>query len=186
MSSDRAGSAGSPSLRPQLQLFFEQSPPASASGEMLRVCCRQCRKYFEHQAWYAKQGMRLFFCSPSCKSAWNQDVGTSRLEVRLTGRPTRRGGNWDDLVERVRNRDGHRCRVCRTPEAGLKRRLDVHHRIPARLFSTMAEANEIGNLIALCPPCHKKMEEAGRKAMPLFGAVAHPGVQGSVPGRASA
>jgi 5-methylcytosine-specific restriction endonuclease McrA len=169
----RSGS-GKPADRSQLQISFDRCERTSGAVHR-RVRCRQCRKSFKHPVWYAEEGLRLFFCGAACRRKWERDIGTPHVRVRLTGRPKHRGGNWDAIVERIRQRDGHRCRGCGADEAVLPRRLDVHHRIPVRLFSSSSEANREENLVAVCPSCHARMEELGRRDLSLFDHVPHPG-----------
>jgi DEAD/DEAH box helicase domain-containing protein len=70
--------------------------------------------------------------------------------------PNDYGPNWPGIRERVRSRDGYKCQVCGTPEAG--RQHDVHHKVPFRAFTIREEANRLENLITLCPSCHKQAE----------------------------
>ncbi|MCC7021125.1 MAG: DEAD/DEAH box helicase [Ardenticatenales bacterium] len=77
-----------------------------------------------------------------------------------------RGPNWP--VQRVAAlaRDGHRCRLCgAAPRPG--RTHDVHHLRPFRLFGWLKGSNEnyrlandLDNLITLCPACHRLAERA--------------------------
>jgi 5-methylcytosine-specific restriction endonuclease McrA len=49
------------------------------------------------------------------------------------------------------------CQHC-----GINGRLHVHHIIPFRMFSDIAWANADDNLVALCPPCHRREEARWR------------------------
>ncbi|HEX8682705.1 MAG TPA: DEAD/DEAH box helicase [Ardenticatenaceae bacterium] len=75
------------------------------------------------------------------------------------------GPNWRQQRVRARGRDGFRCVHCRISEDELGRELDVHHVIPFREFGFVPgqndgylAANELSNLISLCPTCHKRTE----------------------------
>lgn len=75
------------------------------------------------------------------------------------------GPNWRQQRLRVRGREGFRCAHCRIHEAELGRELDVHHITPFREFGYLPgendaylAANELSNLIALCPTCHRRAE----------------------------
>jgi DEAD/DEAH box helicase domain-containing protein len=81
--------------------------------------------------------------------------------------PNDYGPGWGKIRERVRARDGYKCQVCGTPEAG--RQHDVHHKVPFRAFPSREEANRLDNLITLCPSCHKKAEENVRIRSGLAG-----------------
>ncbi|MCB0078071.1 MAG: DEAD/DEAH box helicase [Anaerolineales bacterium] len=75
------------------------------------------------------------------------------------------GPNWRQQRDLARQREGFRCADCRIAEADLGRELDIHHLIPFREFGYVAglndgylAANELSNLLALCPTCHKRRE----------------------------
>jgi DEAD/DEAH box helicase domain-containing protein len=70
--------------------------------------------------------------------------------------PNDYGPRWTQIRDRVRARDGYRCQVCGTPEMG--RSHDVHHKAPFRSFTSVEEANQLTNLITLCPNCHHQVE----------------------------
>jgi DEAD/DEAH box helicase domain-containing protein len=90
-----------------------------------------------------------------------------------TNAPNDYGPGWDKLRERVRARDGYRCQVCGRPEAG--RQHDVHHKVPFRTFRDEAgrvlreRANQLDNLVTLCPECHKLAETNVRMRSGLAG-----------------
>ena len=70
------------------------------------------------------------------------------------------GAGWGKARERVRERDDV-CQHCGCE--GDERQLDVHHIVPFRLFEQADEtptgkAHELGNLVLLCRPCHRKAE----------------------------
>jgi DEAD/DEAH box helicase domain-containing protein len=79
-----------------------------------------------------------------------------------TNAPNDYGPSWTRIREAVRQRDGFRCQVCGRPET--TRQHDVHHKTPFRMFRDESgrilrdKANELGNLVTLCPECHQKTE----------------------------
>jgi DEAD/DEAH box helicase domain-containing protein len=77
------------------------------------------------------------------------------------------GPGWPAQRERVRQRDGYRCQMCGLPEQG--RAHDVHHKVPFKSFSSSVEANQLNNLITLCPACHRRAENAVRVRSGLSG-----------------
>jgi DEAD/DEAH box helicase domain-containing protein len=77
------------------------------------------------------------------------------------------GPGWPRLREAVRARDGYRCQICGTPEAG--RQHDVHHKVPFRQYASAADANRMDNLITLCPTCHRRAETNVRMRSGLAG-----------------
>lgn len=90
-----------------------------------------------------------------------RDLGAWRSD------PNQYGPGWDALREKVRARDGFRCQACGLPEQG--RAHDVHHKIPFRAFSAPAQANQLHNLVTLCPACHRRAEAAVRMRSGLSG-----------------
>jgi 5-methylcytosine-specific restriction endonuclease McrA len=163
------GGASRPQADPthQLSLSFDRRA-GDRRPPVVSVVCRACRKRIRLPSWVAEQGLSLHFCDDACRKRWEQEAEQGP-PVRLSGRPGFRGGNWEDLTARVRARDGGQCRRCGVGEGTLGRQLDVHHVVPFRMFRTADEANRIDNLIAVCPSCHKALEEDGRQRFPLFG-----------------
>ena len=90
-----------------------------------------------------------------------------------TNAPNDYGPDWEKIRERVRARDGFRCQVCGRLEAG--RQHDVHHKAPFRSFRDEAgrvlreRANQLDNLVTLCPECHKQAEANVRMRSGLAG-----------------
>ncbi|MBA3534934.1 MAG: DUF1998 domain-containing protein, partial [Ardenticatenales bacterium] len=75
------------------------------------------------------------------------------------------GPNWAQQRLRARGREDFRCAHCRISEDELGREVDVHHLIPFRDFGYVAgkndgylAANDLSNLVCLCPSCHKRAE----------------------------
>ncbi len=93
-----------------------------------------------------------------------------------TGAPNDYGPDWAEIRLRVRTRDGFRCQVCGRPENG--REHDVHHKTPFRTFRDEAgrvdrrRANQLDNLVTLCPECHHKAETNVRMRSGLAGLAA--------------
>ncbi len=75
-----------------------------------------------------------------------------------------RGPNWERQRDLARARDGYACAVCRTPEPP-GRSHDVHHVRPFHTFGwrpgeneAYRQANQLENLVTLCPACHRAAE----------------------------
>jgi DEAD/DEAH box helicase domain-containing protein len=66
------------------------------------------------------------------------------------------GTGWDAIRQRVLQRDEQRCQVC--GYAGSAQPLHVHHVQPFRSFTNREAANQLQNLITLCPNCHRQAE----------------------------
>ncbi len=84
-----------------------------------------------------------------------------------TNAPNDYGPTWSAQRDRARARDGYRCQVCGTPEQG--RAHDVHHKTPFRTFASSQAANQLSNLITLCPTCHRRAETVVRVRSGLAG-----------------
>ncbi|HET9909819.1 MAG TPA: DEAD/DEAH box helicase [Anaerolineales bacterium] len=84
-----------------------------------------------------------------------------------TNDPNNYGPEWTRIRDRVRARDKYTCQVCGTPET--TRQHDVHHKVPFRAFTSLAEANRLDNLTTLCPSCHHKAEQNVRMRSGLAG-----------------
>jgi DEAD/DEAH box helicase domain-containing protein len=84
-----------------------------------------------------------------------------------TGSPNDYGPDWQKIRDRVRFRDEYRCRVCGAAEIG--RDHDVHHIIPFRSFANRELANQLSNLVTVCPVCHRRAETAVRIRSGLAG-----------------
>jgi DEAD/DEAH box helicase domain-containing protein len=84
-----------------------------------------------------------------------------------TNDPNAYGPDWEQQRQRARERDRFRCQVCGAPEQG--RAHDVHHKMPFRTFATYERANQLSNLITLCPSCHQRAELAVRTRSGLAG-----------------
>ncbi|MDE2886788.1 MAG: HNH endonuclease [Gemmatimonadota bacterium] len=122
-----------------------------------------------------RRKVRLHFCGKACLESWATVDSDAGERPALKGRPQFRGGNWKVRAALARERDGFRCRNCGVTEEALGRQLDVHHKIPVRLFESAAAANRPDNLISVCRPCHKRMEDRTADELPLFRDVRHPG-----------
>lgn len=124
--------------------------PAWRDGQE-EVTCRNCGENFTYYTSEKKDGV---LCSDECKRQYYSEEGN----------PNWRGGyehyygpSWtDELKESVRERDNRECQDCGINEEELGRKLDVHHKIPFRLFGIdkHRKANQRGNLISLCRSCH--------------------------------
>jgi DEAD/DEAH box helicase domain-containing protein len=83
-------------------------------------------------------------------------VTTLKDHMLWTSGPNDYGPDWDKIRQRVLNRDGNRCQVCGVE--GLGKSLHVHHLQPFRSFTSRETANQLQNLITLCPTCHRLAE----------------------------
>ena len=85
-----------------------------------------------------------------------ETVEKMRAEKMWLSDPNEYGPNWEKQRTLARQRDLFRCRMCGLPEDGKPHH--VHHKIPFRMFSSAELANQLDNLITLCPGCHRLAE----------------------------
>ena len=97
----------------------------------------------------------------------DETVNKLRDEGLWSNAPNDYGPDWDAIRNRVRVRDKYRCQGCGTPE--VLEHHHVHHKIPFRAFPTRQLANELTNLVTLCPNCHRRAELAVRIRSGLAG-----------------
>ena len=117
-----------------------------------------------------------------------QTVATLAENGLWTNAPNDYGPEWPKIRERVRARDAYCCQVCGVREGA--RQHDVHHKIPFRQFvrsgaselaaetavsiappraEQVARANQLDNLVTLCPECHRQAEQNVRMRSGLAG-----------------
>jgi len=90
----------------------------------------------------------------------DQTVDALKDQMLWSASPNDYGPGWDEIRMRVLNRDGQRCQVCGA--SGEHKPLHVHHIQPFRSFPDRETANQLQNLITLCPICHKLAETSVR------------------------
>lgn len=117
--------------------------------------CGFCGEEFEYRIASDKGD----YCSRSC--AMKDKTGEDH--PNWEGGPVVYGSGWnDEKKERVRRRAKWRCEGCGFHNLAhlerFGRRLDVHHITPARQFEDPDQRNAVGNLAALCMPCHAEAE----------------------------
>jgi DEAD/DEAH box helicase domain-containing protein len=72
--------------------------------------------------------------------------------------PNNYGPNWQQQRKLALERDHHTCQVCGRTDTVL----EVHHKTPFRAFKDYVQANQVDNLISLCPGCHRRAESVVR------------------------
>jgi DEAD/DEAH box helicase domain-containing protein len=98
----------------------------------------------------------------------NQEVVSKLRDQGLwSNAPNNYSSNWKRQRDLTRERDGYRCQVCDRLEENQAHH--VHHKIPFRQFSSAEEANQLHNLITLCPSCHHRVETVVRLKSGLSG-----------------
>lgn len=70
--------------------------------------------------------------------------------------PNKYGPNWQRVRQMVLQRDNYTCQSCFAPERDKPHH--IHHKIPFRSFPSYEQANQLDNLVTLCPACHHRVE----------------------------
>lgn len=158
-----------------------------------RTCiCRVCKTEFVGIKWHRKGKLRFTLdftrklCSDVCKREFyrTDQERKDKISAAFTGAKhplwrgglaavnshSRRGQGWERIAERVRSRDGFKCRECGMSQEANGKKLSVHHRKPYHDFETSNEANQLNNLISACVHCHGKLEaKDGRSKQMVLG-----------------
>jgi 5-methylcytosine-specific restriction endonuclease McrA len=101
-------------------------------------------------------------CSKMTVSMWFDRHGIEIEYLSGEDHPSWKGGydgyygkSWHRNRKRAIERDGGECVIC-----GVDDRIEVHHITPFRKFGldNEVEANQLDNLITLCPDCHGRWE----------------------------
>lgn len=127
--------------------------------------CPICDRDFEEKRSHAHKRR---CCSRECYAQWVSDnglyTGPNNHNWKGGASPEYYGPDWRPAMRAARERDKV-CRGCGVGPDELGRELDVHHLTPFRTFGVERhrEANDLANLVALCPACHKRWEHSGRR-----------------------
>jgi ribosomal protein S27AE len=100
------------------------------------------------------------FCSNECQNNWMSENWRGNNHPAWGGRDvgTSYVGDWHAVRRQALKRDNYECQRCGAGESEIGRNPDVHHITPIREFDDYSDAHELGNLVTLCPSCHKKVE----------------------------
>jgi len=112
------------------------------------VDCVGCGETFERRA-----SLDTEYCSIGC---WGEDTASVPDWAKLYR------GVWHKQRRRAMRRDNHRCTVCGISDDEHSRRfgrgLEVHHRVPVRLFDAwdlpIEDAHSLSNLVTVCRTHH--------------------------------
>ena len=133
--------------------LLEKPPIIRRNGKWITSKCLQCNSEFEHSNLNERK-----FCSPRCSNVYNKKIGPDNpryiygksYELKNYHRLT--SSQWKATRKQIKIRDGYKCLVCR--EQSIKRRLSVHHVIPAN----SGGIDEHNNLMTTCRSCHTIVE----------------------------
>jgi len=99
----------------------------------------------------------------------DETVESLRISGSWKNDPNNYGPNWMMQRKLALMRDGRTCQICGAVEKDVP--LHVHHKIPFRNFPSYAAANQLDNLITLCPSCHRQAEASVKMKSGLGGLV---------------
>ncbi len=85
---------------------------------------------------------------------------TLKIAGLWTSSPNDYGPDWEEIRKKVLTRDEFTCQICGNKNDFTS--LHVHHKMPIRSFQTYREANQLTNLVSLCPRCHLRAESVVR------------------------
>ncbi len=98
------------------------------------------------------------------------------IEAGILLRPNDYGPNWPTQRQLALERDGYRCRTCKLDGRLAGVTLHVHHVRPFREYGYVRaeneayrQANQLDNLVTLCPRCHSQAESAVQQRSALAG-----------------
>jgi DEAD/DEAH box helicase domain-containing protein len=86
----------------------------------------------------------------------DETVNTLKKQMLWNADQNDYGPEWESIRKKILLRDGERCQVCGA--TGFRQPLQVHHIQPFRSFTSREAANQLQNLITLCPSCHQQAE----------------------------
>ncbi|SEH52621.1 hypothetical protein SAMN05192561_104161 [Halopenitus malekzadehii] len=132
-------------------------------GGTERCECSVCGTSVERRP-FERDRYDVVLCSRSCHAKWLSESFAGEGHPNWTGGSDRNyGPGWAAVRRRALERDEYACVNCGTTRSELGRNPDVHHLLPVRLFAesdrhTIADAHYLGNVVTLCPGCHRRAE----------------------------
>lgn len=130
----------------------------NATRPLIKTTCPVCNKPIDVRP--SKLKRHSVYCCKKCASIGR---GIKRRGEQhpmwLGGHSGYRGANWEEQSRLAYERDGGVCQICHKKQPKNKPRYGVHHIRPFRYFEgDYIKANELSNLITLCPVCHGKAD----------------------------
>src|SRR5262249_37855363 len=147
---------------------------AGVSPHTIRAWIRKHRLQKPQGSW--ARGVSTWNKGKRYKPGWRHTEETRRLmsqQKRGVGNPQWRGGITQDAIKMRRDiedirpqmleRDHYRCRLC----GNTHKQLDMHHVLPIWARPDLALA--VDNIVTLCRPCHKKVNNHEEEYVDMFG-----------------
>lgn len=140
--------------------YCSQKCMGEAYKDRVEITCSECGKTFQRAKSGYDPNNKHYFCSKECQKKNTDYILSGEEHYNYINGDTSyiRGVGWSKARKETRKRDNYTCQHCGITEEQLGKQLDVHHIKPYRLFDNSKEANELTNLISLCPSCHHKQE----------------------------
>ncbi len=147
------------------KICFNKWKGRDSDHYVVTCVCKQCGSDFVTSRWFSEHG-KATFCSRKCSGAWSSEhvIGSAHPQWN-GGTLTYYGPNWKSQRRKALKRDNYRCRQCNASRNKIGNNPHVHHIIPFKKFGYIPDkndnylqANELSNLICLCPTCHKNAE----------------------------
>lgn len=138
----------------------EETPRYKGAKETF--ICENCGEEFEEFPYPGKNK----YCSRSCyNEALEELVSGKDNPVWRGGYDNYYGPNWQEQRRKALKRDNYECQDCGLHTDEMEKSPDVHHKKRLGWFKEeydspmwYEKANDLENLVTLCPSCHMKRE----------------------------
>ncbi|WP_267642867.1 HNH endonuclease [Haloarchaeobius amylolyticus] len=99
------------------------------------------------------------FCSVACYGDWLSENVAGEAHHQWEGGALVYGAGWWRVRQQALERDEYTCQRCGTDADDLGQNPDVHHIDPVRSFDDPTDAHSLENVVTLCRPCHRRVED---------------------------
>lgn len=143
----------------QQEAFSGENSPTWEGGKE-EFECEWCGGEYKK---YPSLSQRTRFCSFECMHEWRSEALSGEGHPMWNGGEYAYGPGFNEKTkEQVRESQNHSCDGCGFHNLSHLERyglaLHIHHKTKARRFDDPGAGNGLGNLAALCCPCHAKAE----------------------------
>jgi predicted HNH restriction endonuclease len=133
---------------------------AKAKSNQVQRVCIGCGELFERCPSHLDRNGKGKYCSRKCRDLYR--VNTQHPQYINGSASESRGPNWQAQKRKAKQRDRYICQRCGIDQQGCVAKFgqtfQVHHITPFRLCDDYIQANQLSNLITLCPRCHRIAE----------------------------
>jgi hypothetical protein len=130
-----------------------------------QVECDQCEVMFSRPTSQIEPTGNVF-CSKECFYEFKSEHYSGENHWAWAGHDAGYGPHWQQTREDVLARDNYGCQECGMTDTEHREQYDaslsIHHIEPRSTFDDLEEADVLDNLVALCKPCHLKIESNRR------------------------